>query len=567
MKITKSDLIKNIRKEILSESRYYGMTLENVLSFLESFSDNTWIFFDTETIGFDPNERQLTEIAAVAANPNNWESDPQILGSFNEKIKLDDETISRIESENQPEEIESRSPNTKTVQDLLSMTSYGERGREYLEEQDALTKFLQFIDSFPSPVLVAQNASFDMKFISVRSGGRLKRYPVVDTMRIMQLFLIPLLMTLKKSHNDSEAAAFLEKLKRGRYYSSSLGVVSGAYGISIDNWHSALADVEMMMKMFHHVVVTLRDNSDIDIRREHERTASYQMRRSKRKKVRESSTIISEKPLKEMIRKSLIKESGLLGDISNWFTSPGDSGADSSSSLGSMDLDDNGCPIVYDWRDVYPALVTTDIISRGDTILVLDGSNQSLKLLTAGNLAKDFVCSTAANGFGNQSGSGETSTGLMRVRGKVGQGQPKYMVFKGLSPTGHILGPNEGKKAWVLTRALTLTGLQRDNRNVSSRAIYIHGTNRESVLGVPASGGCIRVSNDDILWAFDNISIGTPLYILGSPKRTTPRFPCAQSDIYESEDKDVDKLLEIDEIETVDLVYGEPTDIEPDPTA
>ena len=43
----------------------------------------------------------------------------------------------------------------------------------------------------------------------------------------------------------------LEKLKRGRYYSSSLGVVSGAYGISIDNWHSALADVEMMMKMFH----------------------------------------------------------------------------------------------------------------------------------------------------------------------------------------------------------------------------------------------------------------------------------------------------------------------------
>tara|TARA_E500000331_G_scaffold218012_1_gene208989 strand:- start:1264 stop:2937 length:1674 start_codon:yes stop_codon:yes gene_type:complete len=557
VKITRSQLKSLIRKNI-SESRYYGMSLNTVLSFLESFSDNTWIFFDTETTGFDSHSRQLTEIAGVACNPNNWESDPQILGTFNEKIKLDDDTLSRIENENRPEEVEARAPNAKSVQDILSMTAYGEKNRNYLDEQEALTGFLQFIDSFPSPVLVAQNASFDMKFVSVRSGGRLKRYPVIDTMKIMQLFLIPLLTTLKKEHGDTEAAEFLQKLKRGRYYSSSMGVVSSAYGISIDNWHSAIADVEMLMEMLRHVVGTLRENSDIDISAEHERTASYHMKRSKRKKVKESSTLISKKSLTEMIRSSLIRE----GDFSDWFT-----GGESSNRLGSMNLDSEGCPIVNDWRDVYPALVTTDIISQGDTILVLDGSNQTLRLLTGGNLVKSFVCSTAARGFGNESGSEETSTGLMTVRGKVGAGQPKYMVFKGLAPTGHILGPNEGEKAWVLTRALTLTGLQRDNRNVSARAIYIHGTNRERVLGVPASGGCIRLSNNDILWAFDNISIGTPLYILGSPATTTPRFPCAESDIYENEERDKDSLLEIDELEVQDVVYGEPKDIEPDPTA
>lgn len=565
MKITRGKLKSLIRKNI-SESRYYGMSLNTVLSFLESFSDNTWIFFDTETTGFDSHNRQLTEIAGVACDPKNWESDPQILGTFNEKIKLDDDTISRIESENRPEEIEARGPNTKSVQDILSMTAYGEKNRSYLDEQEALTGFLQFIDSFPSPVLVAQNASFDMKFVSVRSGGRLKKYPVIDTMKIMQLFLIPLLTTLKKDHSDTEAAEFLQKLKRGRYYSSSMGVVSSAYGISIDNWHSAIADVEMLMEMLRHVVGTLRDNSDIDISAEHEKTALYNMKRSKRKKVKKSSSKISESGLKSIIRKSLMREENLFSTARDYMFGDEDTG-NTADTGGLFNVDERGCPIVNSWAEVFPSLVLSNIISQNDSILVLDGMNQKLKLLSSGRVVKDLTCSTSANGFGNVDGSGETSTGLMRVRGKVGQGQPRYMVFKGLVPTGNILGPNEGSKAWVLTRAITLTGLQQDNRNISSRAIYIHGTNRERVLGIPASGGCIRLSNDDILWLFDNLSVGTYLYVLGNPISTTPEFPCDSEDIYENKEKNKSKLLEIDEIDSSRFVYGEPEDIEPDPTA
>ena len=282
MKITHRQLRQIIREELIHESRYFGMSVDQLLSYLEGFGDNTWIFFDTETTGLTPHGRQLTEIAAVAVSANNWsDREAEPLGTFNEKIKLTDDTLEQMEDE-------ARNPpggRKKSIADLLQMTSYEESGRTYLEEQEAITRFLKFVESFPAPVLVAQNAAFDMEFVSVRSGGRMKTsYPVIDTMRVMQLFLIPLLRTLRgPPHNDAEAADLLSRLKKGRRYSTSMGVVSPAYGISIEGWHRALDDVKMMMKMFRHVVETLRSGIDVDISAEHGREAAYQRRRKKRR--------------------------------------------------------------------------------------------------------------------------------------------------------------------------------------------------------------------------------------------------------------------------------------------
>ena len=280
MIITKRALRSLISDIVLRESKYFGMSISDVLSFLEGFRDNTWIFFDTETLGFNPKYQQLTEIGAVAVSPGNWNTDPKILGTFNEKVKLEPKSIERLSKhkEMSPEEIKARR-GRMTAPEILSMTRYGERGREYFEEQDVIDGFLDFVDSFSNPVLVAQNASFDMKFVAVRSDRQPDRYPVIDTMRIMQLFLIPLLRTLSDQHDDQDAREFLEKIKKGKYYSASMGVVSSAYGISIDEWHNALADVKMLMKLLSHVVRTLRENPDIDIRDEHARAASRQKRR------------------------------------------------------------------------------------------------------------------------------------------------------------------------------------------------------------------------------------------------------------------------------------------------
>jgi len=98
-------------------------------------------------------------------------------------------------------------------------------------------------------------------------------------MRIMQLFLIPLLQTMKDETGDASASEFLEKLRRGRRYSSSMGIVSAAYGISTDEWHNALADVQMLMKLFQHVVETLREGEGIDISQRHGAAVSRFTRR------------------------------------------------------------------------------------------------------------------------------------------------------------------------------------------------------------------------------------------------------------------------------------------------
>jgi lipoprotein-anchoring transpeptidase ErfK/SrfK len=42
---------------------------------------------------------------------------------------------------------------------------------------------------------------------------------------------------------------------------------------------------------------------------------------------------------------------------------------------------------------------------------------------------------------------------------------------------------------------------------------YFHGTNNEASVGSAASAGCIRMLRQDILWMYDNVPVGTPVYI------------------------------------------------------
>jgi hypothetical protein len=42
---------------------------------------------------------------------------------------------------------------------------------------------------------------------------------------------------------------------------------------------------------------------------------------------------------------------------------------------------------------------------------------------------------------------------------------------------------------------------------------YFHGTNDESSIGNAASSGCIRLRRADIIWMYENVPVGTPVYI------------------------------------------------------
>ncbi|MDB4429903.1 L,D-transpeptidase, partial [Akkermansiaceae bacterium] len=60
----------------------------------------------------------------------------------------------------------------------------------------------------------------------------------------------------------------------------------------------------------------------------------------------------------------------------------------------------------------------------------------------------------------------------------------------------------------ILTRIFWLEGLQDQNANTYRRYIYFHGTHSEELIGTPASHGCIRLRNEDMLTLFDL----TPLF-------------------------------------------------------
>lgn len=42
---------------------------------------------------------------------------------------------------------------------------------------------------------------------------------------------------------------------------------------------------------------------------------------------------------------------------------------------------------------------------------------------------------------------------------------------------------------------------------------YFHGTDNEASVGSAASHGCIRMRKDDILWMYDRVPVGTPVYL------------------------------------------------------
>lgn len=86
------------------------------------------------------------------------------------------------------------------------------------------------------------------------------------------------------------------------------------------------------------------------------------------------------------------------------------------------------------------------------------------------------------------------------------------MIFKNRVETG-TLAPlateeNPSDEDLVLTRILWLEGIDPANINTKERYIYIHGTNQEALIGHPASHGCIRLRNNDMLDLFERVEVG-----------------------------------------------------------
>ncbi len=169
-------------------------------------------------------------------------------------------------------------------------------------------------------------------------------------------------------------------------------------------------------------------------------------------------------------------------------------------------------------------------------MVLVDVSGQRAYLLEDGEVAGEWPVSTAANGIGGESGSFKTPPGWHRVHRKVGEGAEAGTVFTSREPTGEVWRGETRDDDLILTRILTLEGLEDGvnrgpGRDSLERYIYLHGTNHEGALGRPASHGCVRLSNADVLALFDRVEPGDPVVVVApepapmpDPLTATARF-------------------------------------------
>ena len=138
--------------------------------------------------------------------------------------------------------------------------------------------------------------------------------------------------------------------------------------------------------------------------------------------------------------------------------------------------------------------------------------DQRLTLKEGETLVRTYPVSTSRFGIGTEEDSMKTPIGRFRVAEKIGDGLPSDTVFQSRVPlkADDPLPPTEDL---VMSRILWLDGLDEHNANTRDRFIYIHGTKHEDKIGNPASHGCVRMRNADVIELFDLVDEGAAVII------------------------------------------------------
>ena len=157
-----------------------------------------------------------------------------------------------------------------------------------------------------------------------------------------------------------------------------------------------------------------------------------------------------------------------------------------------------------------------------DNWIYISANDAKLYLIKDRKIIKSYPISIAKNGLGNVMNSNQTPTGLHEIKKKLGAGIPENGILKSGISTGKIAQvisePISVNTDLVTTRVMWLSGLEsgiNKGGKVDSynRFIYIHGTPEEGLIGTPASHGCIRMYNKDVIELFNLVPLGTKVLI------------------------------------------------------
>jgi hypothetical protein len=157
-----------------------------------------------------------------------------------------------------------------------------------------------------------------------------------------------------------------------------------------------------------------------------------------------------------------------------------------------------------------------------ENLIYVDISSQTLSYIVKGTVSKKYNISSSYYGTGSVANSLKTPLGKHEIYKKIGNELPINAILKGRVWNGAIAdiieGPIDTDYDHVTSRILWLDGLEEgknkgngvDSRN---RYIYIHGTAEEGLIGKPASDGCIRMYNNEVIELFELVSEKTQVWI------------------------------------------------------
>lgn len=157
------------------------------------------------------------------------------------------------------------------------------------------------------------------------------------------------------------------------------------------------------------------------------------------------------------------------------------------------------------------------------TFIYISVKYQKLYLINNQKVVKKYPVSTAELGVGNKMNSMQTPLGLHTIKRKIGNNVPLGGLFYSRVYSGRIstIYTNKVKSLTddVTSRIMWLHGEEpgiNRGRDIDSykRYIYIHGTSEEGYIGEPASHGCIRMKNSDVIELFDSVEEEIPVIIL-----------------------------------------------------
>ena len=206
--------------------------------------NHTIIVFDTETTGLDTRipHVQILSISAAAYSLK----EKNISKVFDKFIDLTPQTQSRMEDDKKFAE-----PNPEKrysqIDDFLKVSKWHEREKHGNEEK-VVNDFVDFVHSFPNPLLAGYNAGFDMRMINStlkKYGNPPLRVPVIDVMKFVHLFVDPAMEHLARNgHLPAQEMLGGLKNKYGKK-SFTLQNVANILGVLEADGHVSVNDIVM----------------------------------------------------------------------------------------------------------------------------------------------------------------------------------------------------------------------------------------------------------------------------------------------------------------------------------